>query len=217
MAKVDVLYMDRQVVAAVKPTNRITQEDFDEDVKAYIREVEGRENPFLEVIHRIDRPVSGIVLFARSSKSLSRMQEEMRSRRCQKGYIAYVEGKVKDDEGTLVHSLLKGDFKTHIHPEGKEAILKYKVIRREPGRTLLLIALYTGRYHQIRAQLAHIGHPIIGDHKYGAQGSGVSILLHHTRITITHPITKEVMVFVSPPPFLSEMIQDSWLTWFANA
>lgn len=210
---VKVLYSDRQLVAAVKPAGLLTQGEFDEEVRNYIREKEGRQSPFVEVIHRIDKPVSGIILFARSSKALSRMQASMRQRECQKGYIAWVEGHLTC-EGILSHKLLKGDFRTHIDPAGKESKLAYKVVAHEKKKSLVLVALYTGRYHQIRAQFAYIGHPIVGDQKYNSESTGERIALHHARVTIPHPISKEVMTFVAPPPFPPARLDPDWLAWF---
>lgn len=210
---VRVVFADRQFVAAVKPANTLTQGEFDEQVLQWIREKEQRARPFLEVIHRLDKPVSGIVLFARSSKALSRMHASMRNRECQKGYIAWVEGNLAG-EALLSHKLLKGDFRTHIDPKGKEAKLAYKVVGHEKNRSLVLIALFTGRYHQIRAQMGHIGHPIVGDEKYGAKTASREILLHHARITIPHPIGNEVMTFVEPPPFAPAHLAPDWVAWY---
>jgi 23S rRNA pseudouridine1911/1915/1917 synthase len=154
-------------------------------------------NVFLEPIHRLDKPVSGLVLFARTSKALSRLQEEMRERQMEKIYHAWVEDGPKDDHGTLKHHLIHGSHRAEISPNGKEAILDYEVIKREKNRTELRIKLHTGRYHQIRAQMAAIGCPVIGDTKYGStQHYPLGIALRATELTFKHPVSGEMIHFV---------------------
>ncbi len=212
---VNVLYCDRQMVAAVKPAGLITQGEFDTQVIRWICETEKRERAFLEPIHRLDKAVSGIVLFARSSKALTRMQESMRKRDCQKGYIAWAEGRFEKEEQELEHLLLKGEYRTKVDTAGKSSTLNYRVVKQEDHRALLLIALKTGRYHQIRAQLSAIGHPLIGDEKYGGC-KGQRVLLHHARTVIPHPISKQECEFVDPPPFAPHLLEKAWLAWFSE-
>ena len=191
---IEILFLDRQVVAAVKPAGIPTQEseghadNFTRQVIDYIKEKEGREKVYLHPIHRLDTPTSGIVLFARTSKSLSRLQEALRNKKLRKEYLAEIEGHLKTKKGELKHTLLHTSHRAEVSPEGKPASLTYEVIEEREKTTLIRVHLHTGRYHQIRVQFAHIGHPIVGDSKYGSKTSSRQIQLHHTRLTFPHPI-----------------------------
>ena len=162
-------------------------------------------NVFLEAVHRIDKPVSGIVLFAKTSKALSRLNSVMRDKNIQKVYLAMVEGSPSPADGCLEHYLVHDDYKARIadkdEPGAKAARLTYRTLRANDGQTLLEIVLETGRYHQIRAQLAAIGYPIVGDVKYGSskQLPNGAILLHHSRLSVPHPITGEMVTIHSKP------------------
>ncbi len=165
--------------------------------KAWIKkEFQKPGNVFLEPIHRLDKPVSGLVLFARTSKALSRLQEMMRGRQIEKTYYAWVEGVLPQKEGTLEHFLMHGDHHAYVHPKGKLARLHYRQIAQEHGKTHVEIILETGRYHQIRAQFLEIGCPIVGDAKYGSKTLG-RIALHHGRLRFNHPVTHKQLDFHS--------------------
>lgn len=167
-------------------------------------EMKKEGNVFLAAIHRLDKPVSGLVLFARSSKALSRLNEMMRERTIQKRYLAHVEGRVPAQEGRLEHYLIHDDFRARVaskeNAEAKKAILTYKQVAPQ----IVEIDLETGRYHQIRAQFAAIGCPIIGDRKYGSQKpfgppNTQAIALQHILLELTHPVTKAPLSFSLPP------------------
>ena len=162
---------------------------------------------FLQAAHRIDRPVSGVVLFARTSKALSRLHQAIRDRACQKIYHALVENSPQQSAMTLEHWMLhehrKGVICKQGTPNAKQAILRYKILRNLPQSTLLEIYLETGRYHQIRAQLAAIGSPIIGDTRYGSNAPPLApsaIALHHFRLEIEHPVRREPLQIEAPEP-----------------
>lgn len=195
---VRVVYIDRQVVAAVKPAGIPTQEseghatNFTQQVIDYIKETENREKVYLHPIHRLDTPTSGIVLFARTSKSLSRLQEALRKKELKKEYLAEVEGHLKEKKGKLEHHLVHGSRRAEVSKEGKLATLTYEVIEEKEKTSIVRVLLDTGRYHQIRVQFAHIGHPLVGDTKYGATLSSDRVHLHHARLTFPHPITQQM-------------------------
>ncbi len=155
---------------------------------------------FLEPIHRLDKPVSGIVLFARTSKALSRLQAQMRDKKISKTYLALVEGTLPSFEGTLEHYLIHGSHRASVvsssNPEGKGAILHYRVVQSDDKTSLVEIFLETGRYHQIRAQLSAIGCPVVGDSKYGStlHWHGSAIALHHSKMILRHPVTSEEII-----------------------
>ncbi len=196
-----IIYCDNHLLVVSKPAGLSTQPHDGEDslsdrAKAWIKkEFQKPGSVFLEPIHRLDKPVSGLVLFARTSKALSRLQEMMRQHQIEKTYYAWIEGELPEPEGTLEHLLIHGDHRAHVHPEGKLARLHYRQIAQGNGKTQLEIILETGRYHQIRAQFSAIGYPIVGDVKYGAKAPG-KIALHHGRLRFCHPVTKENLEFV---------------------
>lgn len=187
--------------------NLSRDESLEDFVKNWLkREYQKQGNVFLHCVHRLDKPVSGLILFARTSKALSRLNEQVRNQEIQRLYIAEVEGILPQKIGRLDHYLIHGDRKAIIGKEGQEgakhARLTYEVLHFMPHSTLVRIELETGRYHQIRAQFGAIGHPIAGDKKYGAaNGDGNSIRLHSAKMAFEHPVTKEVLSFDSPPPF----------------
>ena len=192
-----ILYQDNHVLLLEKPAGLLTQPSgTDEDsLEEQGKQLIGR--PYLHAVHRLDRLVSGIVLFAKTSKALSRLTKAIRENQIQKKYLARVEGELPD-QGTLEHYLLHGDRKALIvsseTPGAKKAILNYKKL--ENG--LIEIDLITGRYHQIRAQFAAIGCPLIGDSKYGSKSYYKNgIALHHHQMTFPHPISKEEIVISS--------------------
>ncbi len=209
---INVLFSDNHLLALIKPAMLSTQtgpsgKSLEEDAKEWLRRQTGKQTIFLHPIHRLDKRTSGIVLFARSSKALSRLNAAMRERRIGKTYYALVERAPPTESGQLIHYLKHGDFRAEIVSSlkegGKVAELSYKVLKSADKHTLLEITLVTGRYHQIRAQLAAIGCTIVGDHKYGSQCSfpHPGIALHHTRIEFLHPISQEPIHLKSEPPF----------------
>lgn len=203
-----IIYSDNHLLVVEKPVEVATQPDLTEMGQAWIKKKYQKPgNVFLHPIHRLDKPVSGLVLFARTSKALSRLQEMMRERKIEKIYHALVEGKLPEAQGQLVHHLKHGSFRAEVSREGKEAVLDYLILRQERGVTLLEIHLATGRYHQIRAQLADIGCPILGDEKYGSRRLWPKgIALHHSELHFEHPVTHESLVLKRKPDFFSKIL-----------
>lgn len=208
----NVLYVDNHLLLANKQTGVLTQPDgcgaldLETEMKAWVkREYEKPGAVFLHAVHRIDKPVSGLVLFARTSKALSRLNEQIRKGEIQRFYFAEVEGIVSVEAGRLEHYLRHGSHSAILSskndPEAKLAILSYKIESRGEKTTRLRIELQTGRYHQIRAQFAAIGHPVVGDHRYGAHGLGQAIHLHCAGLSFLHPVTQEALSFEALPPF----------------
>jgi 23S rRNA pseudouridine1911/1915/1917 synthase len=210
-----ILYEDNHVIVVNKLPSEIVQGDKTGDspmpdaIKAYLKEKYNKPgNVFCGVVHRLDRPTSGAVIFARTSKSLERLNTQFREKETNKVYWAIVENKPANPERKLVHHLRKneGQNKSYVVDSktngAKEAILSYKLIQSSERYHLLEIALETGRHHQIRTQLAAIGCIIKGDVKYGAKRSNEdgSICLHARKISFTHPTTKEEITVVAPTP-----------------
>ncbi len=187
----NILLCDNHLLIVDKPAGIPTQPALSELAKAWVKKKFNKPgNVFLEPIHRLDKPVAGVVLFARTSKALSRLQEQMRGRRIEKIYYAWVEGTPPHDRAQLRHHLIHGSFRAEISLTGKEAILEYQIMKKKNNQTALRIRLHTGRYHQIRAQMAAIGCPILGDTKYGSSSPGKEgIALVSQELKFTHPIT----------------------------
>jgi 23S rRNA pseudouridine1911/1915/1917 synthase len=175
-----ILYEDNHLIAVYKPAGVLVQADdkgeecLMDQVKKYLKEKYKKPGKvFLGLVHRLDRPVSGIVVFAKTSKGASRLSEQIRNGLMIKKYQALVEGKFKNKFGKLENYLEKDEknliAKISDSEHGKKAELEYKVLKSEKSTTLLEIILKTGRFHQIRAQLANVGHPIVGDVKYGSE------------------------------------------------
>ncbi|ANF97374.1 RluA family pseudouridine synthase [Paenibacillus bovis] len=212
---IPVLFEDNHVLAVVKPVNIPSQEDNTGDpdmltlLKADLKQRHNKPgNVFLGLVHRLDRPVGGAMVFAKTSKAASRLSETVRSRSMIKQYAAVVRGVPARTQGTLKDTLLK-DSRTNtvavVKPGtagGKEAVLDYEVIASTGELSLVLIHLHTGRSHQIRVQMAHSGHPLYGDQKYGAEvnSKGEQLALWSVCTGIPHPVSKEMMTFVSLPP-----------------
>lgn len=209
----NVIYEDNHIILVNKASSEIVQGDktgdtpLSETVKQYIKEKYHKPgNVFLGVTHRLDRPVSGLVLFARTSKALSRLNEMFKTKEIKKTYWAIVKNQPPAPAGELVHWLVRNEKQNKSYAydrevkDSKKAILDYKVIGRSERYYLLEINLQTGRHHQIRCQLAKMGCPIKGDLKYGAQRSNPdgSICLHARRIEFVHPVSKEKMSFEAP-------------------
>lgn len=209
----DVIYFDNHIIVVNKPAGIPTQpsphsrESLEDQVKQWAQKQYQKSGPvFLQAVHRLDKPVSGIVLFAKTSKALERLQWLLREKKMTKTYLALIEGTPDQEEGKLVHFLIHDDFRAIVsdrhHPRAKESILHYRLKKKFRHASLVEIQLETGRYHQIRAQFSAIGHPILNDVKYGASFSDPEgrIALHHMELEMIHPVTKEKKVFHQPPP-----------------
>ncbi len=212
--KIEILYEDNHILVVVKPPNMLTQGDQtgDEDLLTVLKEdIKARYNKpgdvFLGLVHRLDRPVGGVMVFARTSKAASRLSEQIRSREFDKSYTAVVHGVPSQASGTLVHYLVKNEATNTVRvvkspEEGKAASLEYDLIASGDGLSLVHIKLHTGRPHQIRVQMAAIGHPLYGDQKYGAELNkpGMQLALWSAEIGFQHPTLKQQMSFTSTPP-----------------
>lgn len=209
MGKLNVLYEDNHIIVVVKEYNIPVQEDSSKDmdlltmIKLYLKEKYNKPgNVYLGLVHRLDRPVGGVMVFAKTSKAASRLSNEIRNHSFEKKYIALTHGKAKEHE-VLVDKLLK-DEKTntsYVSDVGKESILEYNLIRYEKDFSLLDIDLKTGRHHQIRVQLSSHGYPIYGDQKYGIDKEGIQIHLWAYKLKFKHPVKDEVMEFIYYPDF----------------
>ena len=211
----EVLYEDNHVIIVSKSAGEIVQGDktgdepLSETVKAYIKAKYAKPGAvFLGVVHRLDRPVSGVVLFARTSKALTRLNEMFRTGSVEKTYWALVQNEPSEPEATLTHYLIRNEKqnKSYAYPHeragAKQAVLDYRVIGHSDRFHLLEVHLHTGRHHQIRCQLAAIGCPIRGDLKYGAPRSNPdgSISLHARSIRFENPVSHQEIYVVAPPP-----------------
>jgi len=214
-SNLQVLYEDNHIIAVNKRVGDIVQGDKTGDkplsdiVKEYIKDKYNKPGEvFLGVVHRLDRPTTGIVVFARTSKALTRMNELFSNRETQKTYWAVVKNNPPKEQDTLVHFLKRNEknntSKAHNKevPESKKAILDYKIIKKLDHYCVLEIKLHTGRHHQIRAQLSAIGSPIKGDLKYGFDRSNPDggIHLHARKLFFTHPVSKEILELIAPVP-----------------
>ena len=210
-----VVYEDNHVIIVNKTASEIVQGDktgdtpLSESVKQYLKEKYQKPgNVFIGVVHRLDRPVSGLVLFAKTSKALSRLNEMFKTKEVKKTYWAVVKNRPPQEEGTLEHWLVKNEKQNKSYaydkerPQAKKAILHYRLIAASDNYNLLEIDLQTGRHHQIRCQLAKMGCPIKGDLKYGFPRSNPdgSICLHARFIRFIHPVSKELIEVEAPLP-----------------
>lgn len=207
-----IIFEDNHILAINKPSGIPTQDTPTNEVslealaKLYIKQKYQKPGAvYLHAIHRLDKPASGIVIFAKTSKALERLNEEIRSKRTVKQYLALVEGQLLQPKATLENFMFHGEHRAIItsdKTQGQHAKLTYEHLSHTPTQSLLRIHLETGRYHQIRAQLAHIGHPILGDTKYGSHSPFPknTIALHHQLFSITHPISKQLQTFETPFP-----------------
>ena len=211
----DVVYEDNHIIIVNKRSSEIVQGDktgdrpLVEEVKEYIKEKYHKPgNVFLGVVHRLDRPVSGLVVFARTGKALARLNEMFRTKEVKKTYWAIVGNCPSLPEGELCHWLVRNEKQNKSYaydaekPGAKQAILDYRLIGRSDRYYLLEVDLKTGRHHQIRCQLAKIGCPIKGDLKYGAPRSNPdgSISLHARRVRFIHPVSKKEICVEAPLP-----------------
>ena len=209
--KLRVLYEDNHVIVVVKEKNVLSQADNTHDIdmltiiKKYLKEKYHKPgNVYLGLVHRLDRPVSGIMVFAKTSKAASRLSDQVRKKEIKKTYMAVVKGIIKKDEDTFVDYLLKLDNGNTIvttKDKGKESVLTYKVLKRnyEKNETLVSIDLKTGRHHQIRVQFASRGYPLCGDQRYG-KSDKTQIALCAYKLEFIHPTTKQLMKFEIEKP-----------------
>ena len=210
-----ILYEDNHLIAVNKKSSEIVQGDRTGDttmpdtIKSYLKEKYNKPgNVFCGVIHRLDRPTSGVILFARTSKGLKRMNRQFKEKETTKTYWAILENKPPNSEGKLVNYLKKNEkqnksYVTSKDTKGaKEAILSYRLLSSSERYHLVEVQLETGRHHQIRTQFSKIGCCIKGDLKYGAKRSNkdASICLHAREINFIHPVKKEMIKICAPPP-----------------
>lgn len=214
MQQLKVIYEDNHIIVVEKPVNIPSQGDKTGDIdmltiiKEYIKEKYHKPgNVYLGLVHRLDRPVGGVMVFAKTSKAASRLSEQVREKQFQKTYLVIANGKMEASKGTLEDYLLKNEKAnmSKVVKEGtknsKFAKLDYEVLKynEELDLSVLKILLHTGRHHQIRVQLSSRGNSIYGDQKYGGRGHGKQITLWAYQLKIIHPISKEEMTFTAIP------------------
>lgn len=223
----DILYEDNHLLVVNKHAGDLVQPDpsgesaLEDQIKACIKARDGKPGAvFLGVVHRIDRPVSGAVLFAKTSKALARLNEMIRAGEIRKIYWAVTEQRPEPEQGELRHYVLRDGKSNRSRaydapkPEAKLALLRYRTVAASTRYTLVEVELLTGRHHQIRAQLSKIGCPIKGDLKYGAKRSNPDggISLHSRAMTFLHPVRKEPLTVTAPVPG-----EDNLWAFFADA
>lgn len=207
-----IIYTDNHLLVVDKPAGVLIQGDKTGDPslleagKQHLKEVFHKPgNVYLGLVHRLDRPVSGVVIFARTSKAASRLSEQIRRRSIKKRYYALVKGEIPS-KGTLEHRIERDGATSRVHPSdhsrGKLAKLRYQRLKFDKGISLIEVDLETGRHHQIRAQLSAIGFPILGDFRYGSKVKFPykTLALHAVSISIQHPTTGKELTFGAPPP-----------------
>lgn len=210
MKKLNVIYEDNHIIVVEKQPNIPSQADKTEDadmlsiVKEYIKvKYQKSGNVYLGLVHRLDRPVGGVMVFAKTSKAASRLSEQVRNKTFKKEYLAVVDGKIEQKNGVLEDYLYKDERNNISKVVNKEkknskyAKLEYEVLyyNKVKDLSLVKINLHTGRHHQIRVQLSNFKHSIFGDQKYGTRGQGKQIALWAYKLEIEHPISKEKKVF----------------------
>ena len=214
MGKLKIIFEDNHIIVVEKKPNIPSQSDKTGDmdmltlVKQYIKEKYQKPgNVYLGLVHRLDRPVGGVIVFAKTSKAASRLSKQVRDKVFKKEYLAVVDGSFEKNSGTLENYLYK-DRKNNTSyvvskdkKDAKFAKLDYEVLKydKENNLSLLKIDLHTGRHHQIRVQLANVGHSIYGDQRYGTRGKNKQIALWAYKLTIEHPTKKEKMEFQDMP------------------
>ena len=214
MKELKVIYEDNHCIVVIKPAGIPSQADKTGDidmltlVKEYVKEKYNKKGEaYIGLVHRLDRPVGGVMVFARTSKAASRLSEQVRSKTLKKTYVAVVDGKIENKEGILEDYLYKDERKNMSKVVNKDkkgaklAKLDYEFLTHNEIKnlSLLKINLFTGRHHQIRVQFANFGHSLFGDQKYGTRGKGKQIRLWACKLELEHPVTKEIMVFESEP------------------
>ncbi|MEI3606756.1 RluA family pseudouridine synthase [Pseudogracilibacillus sp. SE30717A] len=221
--EIPILYEDNHLLIVEKPVNVPVQEDRSKDpdlLSILKKDIKKRYqkpgNVYLSLVHRLDRPVGGAIIFAKTSKAASRMANMLRKRELARTYLAVVRGKVTNEKDTLIHYLKKDRRKNEVavvnssSPDAKKAILHYKTLERKNKYTLMQIMLETGRSHQIRVQLKELGHPLYGDQLYGSHvnKTGQQIALWAHQLSFVHPVKKEKIIVTSNPPQLNP-----WTNW----
>ncbi len=210
---VKILYEDNHIIVAVKPSGVLSQSDGSNApdmltiLKAYIKEKYQKPGDvYLGLVHRLDRPVSGVMVFARTSKAASRLSEQIRQRKVDKIYRCVVNG-ILEGEGRLENFIYKDEDRNIVtvsdteKPGYKASYLDYRALASKDGLTLAEVRLGTGRAHQIRAQMAHSGHPLIGDRKYGKSDDRTKdIALEAYKLSFEHPVKREFITFEAPVP-----------------
>ena len=212
--KVKIIYEDNHIIVVEKPVNIPSQGDKtgDEDMLTIIKKylIEKYNKPgdaYLGLVHRLDRPTGGVMVFAKTSKAASRLSEQIREKKLNKEYLCIVDGKMENNTGIFEDYLVKNE-KNNLskvtdknNKNAKLAKLEYEVLKYDEkiNLSLVRVKLYTGRHHQIRVQFASRNHSLYGDQKYGTRGRGKQISLWAYKLTIEHPITKEPMTFTDIP------------------
>ncbi|GAE89293.1 RluA family pseudouridine synthase [Acetivibrio straminisolvens] len=223
---IDIIFEDNHLLVVIKPVNIPTQKDEsnDNDMLTLLKEdIKKRYNKpgnvYLGLVHRLDRPVGGVMVFAKTSKAASRLSDQVRTRQFKKAYLAVVHGIPVKSEGRLEDYLLKDSRSNMVSvvkegtPGSKLAVLDYRTLGVYNDFSLIKVNLHTGRPHQIRVQLVNIGHPLYGDQKYGHRVNkpGQQIALWSNEIALVHPVLKEEKVFSCKPPAI-----EPW-SWFVEA
>lgn len=208
-----VLYLDNHLLALYKPAGLLVQGDRTEEVsllelgKSWLKDRYNKPGrTFLGMVHRLDRPVAGVVLFCRTSKAAGRLSEQFRSGKVGKRYLAVVEGRMSKAREYLTNYIERDERNSRIAAQPgtrrQVAKLSYRLLDATQSRSLVEVQLHTGRRHQIRVQLAHIGHPVLGDRRYGAAKTlpQRQIALFAQKLTVEHPTRREEIVIASPLP-----------------
>lgn len=209
MSKINIFYEDNHILVVEKPINTLSQSDNTKDidlltlVKQYIKEKYNKPgNVYVGLVHRLDRPVGGIMVFAKTSKAAARLSKEIVNQEMKKSYLAIVDGIINEKHGIYQDKVEKcSNGNSIISDKGKKAILEYEVLERnkKENKTLVKINLKTGRHHQIRVQFSYHGHPLSGDQRYGKKDK-TQIALYAYYLELIHPITKRKLSFKSLPP-----------------
>lgn len=211
----EIIFEDNHILVAAKPQNVPSQQDESNDkdmltmCKEYIKESKNKPgNVYVGLVHRLDRPTGGVMIFAKTSKAAARLSESIKSGEFDKKYFAILVGTPKEKQGTLTHYLLKDEKANTVSivpmaTEGaKKAVLDYKIVESLGNFSLAQIKLHTGRAHQIRVQMNSLGTPVFGDTRYGGEKmpKGYKLALWAYELRLKHPITKDTMVFRCYPP-----------------
>lgn len=215
LSQLQVLFEDNHLLVVLKPFGVLVQGDKTGDISLLeiakqwlIEKYQKPGNAFVGLVHRLDRPASGVMVFAKTSKAASRLSIQFRERTVKKSYLAIVDGSVNPSSGTLIHYIRKrpGNRRVHISKNpiegGDKAELTYKTLEEIDNLSLMSVSIHTGRHHQIRAQFSFIGHPIVGDYKYKSriELSHKNIMLLAYQLSFTHPTLKTLQSFQAPLP-----------------